>query len=433
METFHMVVLGVATVILIGMLVSIGFMLKKGSRAVTYPPVPSACPDKWIAGTDANGTTCAINDASFNMSQIVAVGAKSMYSVNGTTWNETAGKSDVNGLVNVSGNNWLYTKRDGAYKCTIATNGTITNDIKIDGKYVSIVNGIMSVDSTMFYIYGSEPVAADETTPATTIGAIQLVTFATTTYTLGSIVKLTGSGLMTVKGLANNGTLFVAVGDGEGTQPNTVSSATRSAEGFSQAWTPRGNVSTSGSAEKYILTPTSISFGGGRFVVVGVCGNAEDPTPTKTRSWEMKPVGKSTIATAPGSISGINKLQWTGRSADDFTKCGSGIIAASIVYASNKFIAICNKAFIATSTDGANWVVKTQANWTGGNAIGHRGFTTPADGANIGKGNLRSVNNVTWDDAYNIRLGTSTICEQRYWAAANNITWDGVSDYNGCS
>ena len=47
MESFHITVLTVATIIFIIALTTIGVMMQKGSKVGTFPPFASNCPDGW--------------------------------------------------------------------------------------------------------------------------------------------------------------------------------------------------------------------------------------------------------------------------------------------------------------------------------------------------------------------------------------------------
>ena len=58
METFHLVVLSVATVLLIVVLIFIGVLMNKGDRDLAYPPSYGTCPDYWTLSKD--GTKCII-------------------------------------------------------------------------------------------------------------------------------------------------------------------------------------------------------------------------------------------------------------------------------------------------------------------------------------------------------------------------------------
>ena len=57
MESFHITVLTIATIILIIALTTIGVMIQKGSRSGTFPPTASNCPDGWIEDSTPGSTT----------------------------------------------------------------------------------------------------------------------------------------------------------------------------------------------------------------------------------------------------------------------------------------------------------------------------------------------------------------------------------------
>ena len=57
MESFHITVLTVATIIFIIALTTIGVMMQKGSKGGTFPPTASNCPDGWTESSTVNATT----------------------------------------------------------------------------------------------------------------------------------------------------------------------------------------------------------------------------------------------------------------------------------------------------------------------------------------------------------------------------------------
>lgn len=59
MDTFQITVLSVATVVLIGILIVVGMLMKKENKSAPFPPVSTECPDGWTT----NGKMC-IPDAS---------------------------------------------------------------------------------------------------------------------------------------------------------------------------------------------------------------------------------------------------------------------------------------------------------------------------------------------------------------------------------
>ena len=59
MDTFQITVLSVATIILIGILIVVGMLLKKENKSAPFPPVSADCPDGW----KANGKMCIPNSS----------------------------------------------------------------------------------------------------------------------------------------------------------------------------------------------------------------------------------------------------------------------------------------------------------------------------------------------------------------------------------
>jgi hypothetical protein len=56
MDAFQWIVLGIATVVLVLILVGIGYMMANQSYNIVFPPTQSTCPDSWV--TDPSGTMC---------------------------------------------------------------------------------------------------------------------------------------------------------------------------------------------------------------------------------------------------------------------------------------------------------------------------------------------------------------------------------------
>ena len=58
MESFYLIVLGIATVILILILTFVGIMMKSQNAGTVFPPVANTCPDGWAVYTD--GSSCIV-------------------------------------------------------------------------------------------------------------------------------------------------------------------------------------------------------------------------------------------------------------------------------------------------------------------------------------------------------------------------------------
>ena len=63
MEAFHKIVLGIATVLLIFILISVGILLSKDKENKIYPPAALQCPDYWVE--DNSG--CIVGDLNKGM------------------------------------------------------------------------------------------------------------------------------------------------------------------------------------------------------------------------------------------------------------------------------------------------------------------------------------------------------------------------------
>jgi hypothetical protein len=75
METFHMIVLAIAAVVLILILTSIGTMMRKSNRDVAWPPTTTSCPDGWQADT-ANEGRCYTPADNKNYGRVAMMGSQ---------------------------------------------------------------------------------------------------------------------------------------------------------------------------------------------------------------------------------------------------------------------------------------------------------------------------------------------------------------------
>lgn len=81
METFHITVLAIATVVLILILIFIGILLSRGNQNVAWPPSYGVCPDYW--GYDENKQQCIIPQYALN-----AVNVGNMYNKDSKVLND---------------------------------------------------------------------------------------------------------------------------------------------------------------------------------------------------------------------------------------------------------------------------------------------------------------------------------------------------------
>ena len=54
MDTFQITVLSIATIVLFGILIVVGMLMRKEGKSVPFPPVSTDCPDGWTQ----NGKMC---------------------------------------------------------------------------------------------------------------------------------------------------------------------------------------------------------------------------------------------------------------------------------------------------------------------------------------------------------------------------------------
>lgn len=407
MGSFHTIVLVIAFVILIIILGVVGFGIKKTSKAVAFPPVPSACPDGWTSGADASGNpTCGVSDPSFNMPQIIAIGSTSVFSANGIQWSKMkTDTKDMTSLAHVIGNTWLYIASSSVKVATITNDGKIDDTTAtISGTPLSVINGVVrahddATASTLatkvtLYVYGKNSDAKLAIQPITYTISSKLIIYDT-------ILSHSDDG--SVIGMAyKDANTILAITD------TNVYSIMKS--GSTWTWTSRGPVPN--------ITPKCIVFADNRFFV----GGAGTGTGTV----------KTVISSTAGYIPASGNISWRQRATTsniDGTVIGITYTDAKLLIAISSETA-ANKKTLITSTNGTSW--KSQSDvFIGGKAIGFRKNMTTKE-MNVGLGTMNAVGNVTWENAYTLKLGTSTICEQRIWASNNRVSWDGVSNYNSC-
>jgi hypothetical protein len=122
MESFHIIVLTIAVIILILVLTVIGIMMtNKTYDSSVFPPSTNSCPDYWTAGTNGNCTVLSVNKGSFTTS-----GGTDTYDF--TLPGKTPGYSA--GIVNFNDNGWtsnggtaLCNQKDWAIKYGISWDG----------------------------------------------------------------------------------------------------------------------------------------------------------------------------------------------------------------------------------------------------------------------------------------------------------------------
>jgi hypothetical protein len=127
MDSFQLIVLAIATVILILILAVLGMMLSNYRNKEAYPPVANTCPDYWNVTSD--GTACSIpsnNSTSLNKG--------SVYNSRGTiaiTRANTPGYNSRENTINFTDAGWNATGKTAvcAQKDWAATNGIIWDGI----------------------------------------------------------------------------------------------------------------------------------------------------------------------------------------------------------------------------------------------------------------------------------------------------------------
>lgn len=127
MDSFQLIVLAIAAVILILILAVLGMMLSKYRNKDAYPPVANTCPDYWSVAAD--GTSCSIpsnNSSSLNKGSVyTSSGTLALTSANTPGYNATANTiSFTDAGWNATGKTAVCAQKDWA-----ATNGIIWDGV----------------------------------------------------------------------------------------------------------------------------------------------------------------------------------------------------------------------------------------------------------------------------------------------------------------
>lgn len=157
------------------------------------------------------------------------------------------------------------------------------------------------------------------------------------------------------KGIADNGTTFVAVGQTGGIQTSTT--------GVS-AWTART------AAAAYANTFNSIAYGAGVFVAVGASGEIQ--TSPDGTTWTHRTPGSSysgtftTVRFANGlfvALGGGPEIQ-TSPDGTTWTRRANSIgVSTGLVYGNGIWVATLNNNYVVTSPDGITWTQRQITNF----------------------------------------------------------------------
>jgi len=125
MQTFQIIVLSVATVVLILALTAIGLILGKRKTNLAYPPLYGTCPDYWTVASD--GSSCIIPTAqsSLNVGSLYNPGTSVFNPTVQTTPGYSYDASNNQSLINFSNSGWQG-------MCSLQT-WTVNNGVVWDG------------------------------------------------------------------------------------------------------------------------------------------------------------------------------------------------------------------------------------------------------------------------------------------------------------
>ena len=102
MNSFYIIVLSIATVVLILLLLVVGLLLNRGITKKGFPPVANQCPDNWTIDNSGNcivPTTGNIGDGNSNVSTTIAPhifkidNTIKAFDPTNTLWSSTGGSS----------------------------------------------------------------------------------------------------------------------------------------------------------------------------------------------------------------------------------------------------------------------------------------------------------------------------------------------------
>jgi hypothetical protein len=123
MNSFYMIVLSIATVVLILLLLVVGLLLNRGITKKAFPPVANQCPDNWTIDVSGNcvvptTTTGNVGVNSFNVSS-----TKAPYLFLSSVDNTTKAFDPTNTLWSSSGVSSICAKKTWANSNNIAWDG----------------------------------------------------------------------------------------------------------------------------------------------------------------------------------------------------------------------------------------------------------------------------------------------------------------------
>ena len=111
MDTFEIVVLSIAILLLIGVLAAFGYFLTSVSKTNEWPPIVSPCPDSWTTETYFDGDVS--RNICVDTNNLMDKKCKSFYAEAGE-WSAggTSGTIEQSGNDNTTPNTWLVYKDD---------------------------------------------------------------------------------------------------------------------------------------------------------------------------------------------------------------------------------------------------------------------------------------------------------------------------------
>jgi hypothetical protein len=94
METFYLIVLGIATVVLILILTFVGLIMQTGKKNLVYPPSANTCPDNWtvdgsycvIPTSLGNNTGSSLSALNASLKSYIPTGRSGVFDPNSTAW-----------------------------------------------------------------------------------------------------------------------------------------------------------------------------------------------------------------------------------------------------------------------------------------------------------------------------------------------------------
>lgn len=128
MDSFQIIVLSIAAVVLILILTVIGLGLKTMKNKVVYPPIANQCPDYWQVAADGTSCTIPVTPSDKNAGTIYTGTGSIPFSATPGNANYVPGYNSTNATINFSDAGWSAGKTSTCNQKAWATKYNIVWD-----------------------------------------------------------------------------------------------------------------------------------------------------------------------------------------------------------------------------------------------------------------------------------------------------------------